>query len=307
MGPELTAGMAVSSAARYPKRSRRAYPRLSLDAGLPRHYRLVRQIGRGGSSVVHLAIDERYDRRVAVKMLRTDRTSPSSLERFRREITTMACLRHPNILPVYDSGEVDGRPFYVAPFIGGGTLADQIQERGCLPWTEAMRIAVQVAGALSAVHAERLVHLDVKPGNILLEDDHAVLADFGVARSLARVRDGERTDKPAFSGTPCYMSPEQAVASDVDERADVYSLACLLYEMLVGEPPFNGPSPRAICAQQLTQAVPSVREAGVAVPECAENALRRALSRDPSDRFQSVAAFASACQRGTNHRAAAAV
>ncbi len=300
MGPELIAGMAVSSATRYPNRSRRSTGRGIPKGGLPRHYRLVGEIGRGGSSIVHLAVDDRYDRPVAVKILGTNRATPGARARFECETNIMARLRHPNVLTIYDSGELDGRPFYVAPFIAGGTLAERIRESGRLPWTEAMRIVGQVGEALSAVHAERVVHLDVKPSNVLLEDGRAVLADFGIARRFAPRPEPGGSDRPAFAGTPCYMSPEQAVAAQVDERADVYSLACLLYETLVGKPPFDGPSPRAICARQLTEAVPSVGQSGVLVPERADKALLRALARNPSDRFPSIVAFVRACQQGAD-------
>jgi serine/threonine-protein kinase len=294
--------MSVSSAAQYPRRARWSPKQERPAHGLPPHYRLLGEIGRGGSSVVHLASDERYGRYVAIKMLRNDRASTAARARFECETKTMASLRHPNILPIFDSGELHGLPFYVTPFIADGTLAERITEMGRLPWPEALRIAVQVGDALSAVHADRVVHLDVKPANVLLEHGRAVLADFGIARHFAPHPHGELPKKPAFSGTPCYMSPEQAVAADVDERADVYSLACLLYEMLVGDPPFNGPSPRAICARQLTEAVPSLRRAGVLAPECAEEALKRALASNPSDRFPSITAFIRECQKGAEGR-----
>ena len=297
MPPNASSTALARSALPSPRAWKARPRRFGLDAsmhGSRGRYTLVREIGRGGSAIVYLATDKRYGRQVAIKVLHERQTSATVRERFKKETETMARLRHPNILPIHDSGECDGRLFYITPFVAGGTVAGRIQNDGPLSWPEATRLITEVAEALTEVHAHDIVHLDIKPSNILLDHGHAVLADFGIARRVLWGRDASSSGSSPISGTPCYMSPEQSVAWKVDRRADVYALGCLLYEMLVGEPPFSGRNARAVCARQLMGPVPSARRAGADIPDRGEAALEQALAKDPRDRHATTEHFVSA-------------
>ena len=263
-----------------------------LQAALAGRYRLVRELGHGGMSTVLLADDLRHERPVALKVLRADVAASLGAGRFLHEIRVTARLQHPHILPLFDSGEVDGLLFYVMPFVAGESLRRRLDRTGPLEVAEAVRLVTEVAEALDYAHRHGVVHRDVKPENILLADGQAVVADFGVARALSAAA-SERATGPGFAiGTPAYMSPEAAAgAEDVDGRGDQYGLACVLHELLTGEPPFHAASARATMAQHVTQAPPPLRARRPEVPAAIEQAVARALSKDPAERFPSVTDF----------------
>jgi serine/threonine-protein kinase len=269
-----------------------------LQAALVGRYRIEREVGRGGMSVVYLARDLKHDRDIALKLLRPELAVVVGPERFQREIHITAQLQHPNILPVYDSGEAAGRLYYVMPYVEGGSLRGRLAREKQLPLHDALRIIDEVAEGLSYAHTHGVVHRDIKPENILLTGSHAVLADFGIARTLAAARE-QLTGSGLVVGTPAYMSPEQAAGEGaVDARSDLYALGCVLYETLAGEPPFSGPSSRAILTRVLVEAPPSLRAVRPTVPAHIERAVERALAKIPADRFATVAEFARALDAG---------
>ncbi len=266
-----------------------------LTAALADKYRIEREIGAGGMATVYLAEDMKHHRRVAVKVLRPDLASAIGPERFLREIETTAQLHHPHILPLYDSGEVDGFLYYVMPYVEGESLRDRLDREKQLPLDDALSIAREVADALSYAHARGVVHRDIKPENILLESGHAVVADFGIARAVGAAGGQKLTQTGMAIGTPQYMSPEQAAGdSDVDGRSDLYSLACVLYEMLAGQPPFTGPTVESVVRQHLIDAAQPVSQLRPAVPPAISDVLARALAKNPADRFSPAAHFAAA-------------
>ncbi|HYR32166.1 MAG TPA: protein kinase [Gemmatimonadales bacterium] len=271
-----------------------------LYAALADRYRIDRELGRGGMATVFLAHDLKHDRPVALKVLHPDLARVVGPDRFLREIRLSARLQHPHIVVVHDSGEVDGQLWYTMPFVEGGTLHDRLLRERQLPMEDALRIASEVADALHYAHQHGVIHRDIKPENILLSGaphrDHAMVTDFGIARVLAPDLSQRLTDSGISVGTPQYMSPEQAMAGrDLDARTDVYSLGCVLYEMLTGEPPYTGPSPQAVLAKRLSEPVPHLRT-GRDVPAALEGAVTKALARAPADRFPSAADFAAALQ-----------
>lgn len=266
-----------------------------LEQALGSRYRVERELGQGGMAVVFLAHDARHERAVAVKVLRPEISAEIGAERFLREIKLAAGLTHPHILPVYDSGEADGLLFYVMPSMEGRSLRERLDRERQLPLEESLRIAREVASALDYAHRRRVVHRDIKPENILLHEGNAMVADFGIGKALSN-RAGI-TQTGIAVGTPAYMSPEQASGDvDVDGRSDLYSLGCVLYEMLTGEPPFTGATPQAIIAKRFVSPIPSVRTARD-VPVEVDDALSRALSRTPVDRFPTTADFAEALRQ----------
>jgi len=269
-----------------------------IPAQLAGRYAIERELGSGGMATVYLARDTRHDRQVAVKVMRPDLAASLGAERFAREIAIAASLAHPHIVPLHDSGVADGIVYYVMPFIEGESLRDRMARGRQLPVDEALRLACEVADALAYAHARGLVHRDIKPENVLLTGGHALVADFGIARAVSLAEDRRLTESGMAVGTPAYMSPEQAFADPgIDGRTDQYSLACVLYEMLAGEPPYMAPTAQAIIARRLADPMPSLRAAREAVPEHVERAIRRALAREPADRFPSAAAFADALRR----------
>jgi serine/threonine protein kinase/tetratricopeptide (TPR) repeat protein len=267
-----------------------------LESGLAGRYTLQRELGQGGMAIVFLAQDLRHDRLVALKVLRPDISASVGAERFLREIKLAAGLNHPHILPVYDSGEAGGDLlFYVMPNMEGRSLRDRLDSERQLPLEEALRITQEVASALDYAHRNHVVHRDIKPENILLHEGSAVVADFGIGKALSG--NGSITQTGMVVGTPVYMSPEQASGeTEVDGRSDLYSLGCVLYEMLAGEPPFTGPTAQAIMAKRFMSPAPQVRVTRD-VPEAVEAAVSRALARSPVDRFSTAAAFAEALRR----------
>ena len=267
-----------------------------LNRALGDRYRIERELGAGGMATVHLARDLRHDRMVALKVMRPELLAVIGAQRFLAEIKTTASLQHPHILPLHDSGEVDGTVFYVMPYVEGESLRDRLQRDRQLPVEFAVRIAREVAGALDYAHRRGVIHRDIKPENILLHEGQALVADFGIALAVSRLESGTRMTETGMSlGTPHYMSPEQAMGErSVDARADVYALGCVLYEMLAGEPPFTGPTAQAIVARVLTDAPRSLRAQRQTVPTHVEAAVHKALQKLPADRFASAADFATA-------------
>jgi serine/threonine-protein kinase len=257
-------------------------------------YVIERELGRGGMATVYLAHDIRHVRRVALKVLRPELAATLGPDRFLHEIRIAAGLQHPHILPVFDSGEAAGQLWYTMPYVEGETLRQRLQREKQLPLEDACRIALHVLGALEYAHAHGVIHRDVKPENILLEDDQAVLADLGIAHAMTAVGEERLTETGLSLGTPAYMSPEQACAEpNIDRRTDIYSLGCVLYEMLAGEPPYTGPTAQAIVARRLTEPPPSLRTIRDA-PESVERAIHRALARNAADRFATARDFARA-------------
>jgi len=269
-----------------------------LRAAVADRYRIEEEIGHGGMAVVYLAEDLKHARKVAIKVLVPSGVSPSyEPQRFLREIRIAARLSHPQILPVHDSGECDGFLYFVMPYAGCETLRDRLQREGPLPIDVALRIARAVGAALSYAHRHNVIHRDIKPENILLQEGEPVVADFGVATAISAAA-GESiyiTDRGFAVGTPAYMSPEQASAErDLDGRSDLYSLACVLFEMLTGQPPFAGSGARATMARHAIEPPPSIRSLRPTVPVAVELALTRALAKAPEDRFPGIADFCEA-------------
>jgi serine/threonine-protein kinase len=263
-----------------------------LGAALAGRYTLVRELGRGGMATVFLARDLRHERMVAIKLLRPDFALAIGPERFLREIRIAAGLSHPNILSVFDSGEADGVLYYVMPYVDGETLRHRLVRERQLPVEEAVRIVREIAEGLGQAHRHGLIHRDIKPENILLHAGHAVIADFGIARPIAGSPDGRLTETGMAIGSPHYMSPEQATGErDLDQRTDLYSLGCVLFELLTGEPPFVGPSPAAVTARKLSAPMPSIRMVRETVPEDVERVVWKALARAPADRHPTAAAL----------------
>jgi serine/threonine-protein kinase len=266
-----------------------------LESGLRDRYAIERQLGEGGMAIVFLARDLRHDRKVALKVLRPEISAEIGAERFLREIKMAAGLNHPHILAVYDSGQTDGLLFYVMPSVEGRSLRERLDTERQLPLEEALRITREVASALDYAHRHHVVHRDVKPENILLHEGSALVADFGIGKALSA--GASITQTGLTVGTPAYMSPEQAAGEGtVDGRSDLYSLGCVLYEMLAGEPPFTGPNAQAVLAKRFVSPAPSVR-ASRDVPEAVDTAVTRALARTPVDRYHTAAEFAEALRQ----------
>jgi eukaryotic-like serine/threonine-protein kinase len=265
-----------------------------LQHALAGRYAVEREVGHGGMAVVYLARDCRHDRVVALKVLQERFTEVLGSERFLREIRLAARLHHPHLLPLYDSGEAGGFLYYVTPYIEGGSLRDRLVAEGRVALVPALRLTRQAADALDYAHRQNVVHRDVKPENILLEEGHAVVADFGVARAVTAAADSALTQAGMLIGTPAYMSPEQASDEPLDARCDIYALGCVLFEMLSGRPPFTGSAPLAIIAQRLTEPAPTLAAVGVVVPPGVEQLVARALAQRPDDRFSSGAELARA-------------
>ncbi len=272
----------------------------SVGGSLLDRYSIEREIGRGGMAVVHLAEEKKHARKVAIKILRPGFTASVGAERFLREIGIAARLSHPHIVPLIDSGETDGHLYYVSPFIPGGSLRDRLQVEKKLPLSEVQRIARDIGAALDYAHRNGFVHRDVKPENILFADGHALLADFGIAHAYYApgTQAVEAITEGGFAvGTPAYMSPEQATAEqNLDGTSDIYSLACVVYEMLAGEPPFLGDSPRATMVRHVMETPRPVRALRPDTPPAVERALAKALAKRPGERFASVVEFAVALQ-----------
>jgi len=267
-------------------------------ASLAGRYTIERELGRGGMATVYLARDLKHDRPVALKVLRPELAASLGADRFLREIQVTAHLTHPNILPLLDSGRADEFLYYVTPYVEGESLRSRLERERQLPVDEAVRLAAAVAGALDYAHRHQIIHRDIKPENILLEDGQAVVADFGIARALHAAESAKLTETGVAVGTVAYMSPEQATGEQFDGRSDIYSLGCVLYEMLAGEPPFTGPTAQVVTARRLAGSVPSLHAVRDSVPRQIEQAIGKALAKLPADRFATAAEFANALTPG---------
>src|SRR5436853_3583024 len=268
-------------------------------ASLAGRYTIERGLCRGGMATVYLARDLKHDRPVALKVLRPELAAVLGAERFLREIRVTGQLQHPHILTLIDSGEADGFLASVMPYVEGGSLRQRLEKEGQLPLDEALGLPSATASALDFAHGHGVIHRDIKPENIMLHEGEPMVADFGIALAV-RTAGRERLTETGLSlGTPAYMSPEQASAEPrLDGRSDQYSLACVLYEMLAGEPPYTGPTAQAIIAKRLTEPIPhlsTVRQ----VPTAVEAAVTNALGKAPADRFATVGAFVRALTEGS--------
>jgi TolB-like protein len=263
-----------------------------LQASIGDRYDVKRELGRGGMATVYLANDIKHDREVAIKVLLPELSASIGGERFEREIRLAAKLQHPHILGLFDSGVADGLLYYVMPFVKGESLRDRIDREGMLPIEDAIGIALEVAGALGHAHALGIVHRDIKPENILLNGEFSLVADFGIARAVSEAGAQKITQTGMAVGTPVYMAPEQSMGETAGPTADLYSLGCVLYEMLAGEPPFTGKNAAQIMARHAMEQVPSIRIVRQAVPEEIEDAIFAALAKVPADRPQNAADFA---------------
>ncbi|HEU5218258.1 MAG TPA: protein kinase, partial [Gemmatimonadales bacterium] len=269
-----------------------------LAAALADRYRIERELGQGGMATVYLAQDLRHDRKVAVKVLRPELAAVIGAERFLTEIKTTANLQHPHILPLFDSGAADSFLFYVMPFIEGESLRDRLNREKQLPIGDAVRISTEVAGALDYAHRHGIIHRDIKPENILLHDGSALIADFGIALA-ASTAGGRMTETGMSLGTPHYMSPEQAMGDrELTARSDVYALGAMTYELLLGEPPFTGPTAQSIVAKVMTEKPAGLIARRDRIPPEVEDAVLTALEKLPADRWESAAEFASVMQGG---------
>src|SRR5512139_81718 len=235
-------------------------PQQFLQSALGGRYRVERLLGTGGTAAVYLAWDARHERQVAIKVLRPEVALALGGDRFLREIRIAARLNHPHILTLHDSGEADGLLYYVMPYVAGESVRERLTRDGQVRVEDAIRIAREVASALSHAHAQGIIHRDIKPENILLQDGMALVADFGLARALTEAKESNITETGLVMGTPAYMSPEQASGSPtVDARTDIYALGCVLYEMLSGNPPFPGENAAVVLAHHISDPVPPLR------------------------------------------------
>jgi eukaryotic-like serine/threonine-protein kinase len=271
-----------------------------LAAALAGRYVVEREVGRGGMAVVYLARDTKHDRLVAVKVLNPELTAALGTERFLSEIKTTATLQHPNLLPLFDSGEAHGLLYYVMPYVEGETLRARLEREQQLPVDDAVRIATGIANALAYAHARGVIHRDLKPENVLLHHGQPVVLDFGIALAVRNAVEGRKTQTGISVGTPQYMSPEQAAGEKtIDARADIYALGTLTYEMLAGEPPHTGRSTQAVIAKVMAGDVRPLTALRPSVPVHIASAVQRALSRVPADRFSTAADFARALEHHT--------
>jgi serine/threonine-protein kinase len=276
-----------------------------LAAALGDRYRVEREIAQGGMAVVFLAEDLKHHRRVAIKLLKPELSAVLGVERFAREIEIAASLQHPHILPLYDSGAAGGLLYYVMPFVEGESLRQRLAREQQISLDAAYQITNEVGSALQYAHERGVIHRDIKPENIMLSDGHAVVADFGIARAVYDAGATQLTQSGMVMGTPQYMSPEQSSGVGVDGRTDQYSLACAVYEMLIGQPPFSGPSAQIVIARHMFEPVPSLRMIRQTIAPSVEGAIMRAMSKVPADRFDSIQQFMDALASPENATAQA--
>jgi serine/threonine-protein kinase len=270
-------------------------PNKRLSEALHDRYRIARQLGEGGMATVYLAEDLKHDRKVAIKVLKPELAAVVGADRFLAEIRTTANLQHPNILPLFDSGEADTFLFYVMPYVEGESLRDRLDRQRQLPVEEAVRIATEVGEALDYAHRQGIIHRDIKPANILLREGRPLIADFGIALAVTTAGAGRLTETGLSLGTPYYMSPEQATADrDPSPQSDVYRLGCVLYEMLVGEPPFTGSSAQAILGKIITADPLAPSSHRATVPAHVNRVVLKSIAKLPADRFPSAARMAQA-------------
>ncbi|MEK6609635.1 MAG: protein kinase, partial [Gemmatimonadota bacterium] len=266
-----------------------------LRDALSDRYAIEHEVGQGGMATVFLAHDLKHDRSVALKVLHPELAAALGPERFLREIRVAARLNHPHIVPLHDSGQAGELLYYVMPYVDGESLRQRLTREKQLPIEEALEIARDVAAALDYAHRQQVVHRDIKPENVMLHEGEALVTDFGIAKAISAAGGPSITQTGMSVGTPAYMSPEQAAGeADPDGRSDVYSLGCVLYEMLAGHAPFSGPTAQAIITRRFTEPVPSVRAARPTVPESVDQAVTKALAKVPADRFATGAQLAQA-------------
>ncbi len=260
-----------------------------LAAALSGSYRIEREVGVGGMATVYLAHDLKHDRQVALKILRPELSAAMGTDRFPREIHIIAQMQHPHILPLYDSGAVDGFLYYVMPFVEGESLHARLARVGPLPINETVRLLQEITDALSYAHARGIVHRDIKPDNVMLSGRHAVVTDFGVAKAVSASAGDKLTTVGIAVGTPQYMAPEQATAeTTIDHRADLYALAIMAYEMLTGHPPFEATTAQQILSAHVLEQPKDVREWRPDVPPVLAEALLKCLAKNPADRWQNA-------------------
>ena len=270
----------------------------SIVSALKGRYEVERELGRGGMAVVYLARDVRNHRKVALKVMRPELSDALGTDRFLQEIAIAAPLVHPNIMAVHDSGEAAGFLYYTMPFVEGPTLRQRLERERQLPLDDALSIARQVASALDHAHARGTVHRDIKPENILLLGEHVLVADFGLARAITQAASRPLTTKGIVVGTPAYMSPEQCTpGGTVTAASDVYSLACVVYEMIAGVPPFRAPTADVMMSHHQVSMPPSVCEQRRSCPAALDLVVRRALAKTPADRYRTAGEFVNAMQR----------
>jgi serine/threonine-protein kinase len=256
-----------------------------VQQALADRFEVQRTLGRGGMSLVYAAQDRLLGSPVAIKVLRPEFAVTILADRFHREIRILGALHHPNVLRLIASGAAGDLLYYVTPYADGGTLEDRLAREGRLPLDETLHITRLVALALDYAHRRNVLHRDIKPGNVIFDRGVALVCDFGVARALVRASEEAISSSGIIVGTPSYMSPEQAAGEgEIDRRSDIYALACVMYEMLTGEPPFTGRTPQAVFARQIAQPPPSVRVVRPDVPEHVEAALARGLAKRPAER-----------------------
>jgi serine/threonine-protein kinase len=260
-----------------------------LSAALSGSYRIESEVGVGGMATVYLAHDLKHDRKVALKVLRPELTAAMGTDRFPREIHIIAQLQHPHILPLYDSGEVQGFLYYVMPFVEGESLRAKLGRTGPLPINEAVRLLHEITDALAYAHARGIVHRDIKPDNVMLSGRHAAVTDFGVAKAVSASAGDKLTTVGIAVGTPQYMAPEQAMAeAHIDHRADLYALGVMGYEMLTGHPPFEGTTAQAVLSAHVLEKPKDVRERRPNVPPLLAEVLLKCLAKNAADRWQSA-------------------
>ena len=275
-------------------------PVARLNAALEGRYAVERQLGEGGMATVYLAQDLKHNRPVALKVLKPEISAVVGSDRFLSEIETTANLQHPHILPLFDSGEAASFLFYVMPYVEEESLRDRIDREKQLPVDEAVRIATAVANALDYAHRHKVIHRDIKPANILLQDGEPVVADFGIALAVGAAGGNRLTETGLSLGTPFYMSPEQATGDQVvGPASDTYALACVLYEMLVGEPPYLGNTAQAVLGKIIQGAPVSATALRKSIPANVDAAVRKALETLPADRFTGAQDFARALRLDT--------
>jgi eukaryotic-like serine/threonine-protein kinase len=267
----------------------------SLAEALGDRYSLQREVGRGGMATVYLAHDAQQGDPVAIKVMHSNLADALDSKRFRREMGIAASLVHPLIVPLHDSGSAGGVLYYIMPYVEGESLYERLQRERRLPLDDALRITHDVAAALGYAHSQGVLHRDVKPENILLAGGRALIADFGLARAIGAADYAKLTETGVIVGTLYYMSPEQLREDrDLDQRSDIYSLGCILYEMLSGGPPYTGRSLTEVASRILRASVPSVRRMRADVPAAVDQVIGRALAKAAADRFTTMQELAAA-------------
>jgi serine/threonine protein kinase/Flp pilus assembly protein TadD len=266
-----------------------------LEKALAGTYNIERELGRGGMATVYLAQDVKHDRQVALKVLHHELSSSLGPDRFLREIKVAARLNHPHILPLHDSGEADGLLYYVMPYVEGESLRARLNRSGKLPLDEALYLARGIAGALDYAHRQRVIHRDIKPENIMLHEGEAMVMDFGIAKAVSVASGDTLTQMGMMVGTPAYVSPEQAAGeAEVDGRSDQYSLGCMLYEVLSGRKAFEGSTAQAVLSKRFSDPVPSLKSVEAGIPDEINEAISKALSKEPRERYTTSGEFAKA-------------